>query len=171
MFMQILPMIEQGNLFNAYNTVADSAAYSYTNTTVMATPIATFTCPSYAGPMLQQGQADWNGFAGTIGAEMKLWWIAGTCYKGNLGDNTTGPFPGSANGFGDLSNGQPTINFRPLECADSVSSTSSTRLADFTDAFDCELLSFMANIVGSPLRACQDCLQVGRRRCDAVIGA
>ncbi len=107
--VQILPMMEQTNLFNAYNFVADRAAYSYANTTVMATPLATFNCPSYAGPMLQQGQSDWNGFAGTIGAEMKLWWIAGTCYKGNLGDNqTTSAFPGSANGYGDLRNGQPT---------------------------------------------------------------
>jgi prepilin-type N-terminal cleavage/methylation domain-containing protein/prepilin-type processing-associated H-X9-DG protein len=106
--VQILPMMEQTNLFNAYNFVADRAAYSYTNTTVMATPIAGFTCPSYAGPMLQQGQSDWNGFAGTIGADMKLWWIGATCYKGNLGDNTTGPFPGSSNGYGDLRNGQPT---------------------------------------------------------------
>ena len=106
--VQILPMMEQGNLFNAYNFVADRAAYSYTNTTVMATPISGFNCPSYAGPILQQAQSDWNGFAGTIGSDMKLWWIAGTCYKGNLGDNTTGPFPGSGNAYGDLSGGQPT---------------------------------------------------------------
>ena len=62
--VQILPMIEQGNLFNAYNFVADRAEYSFTNTTVIATPLATVNCPSYAGPMLQQGQADWNSFAG-----------------------------------------------------------------------------------------------------------
>ena len=106
--VQILPMIEQTNLFNAYNTVADRAAYSFANTTVMATPISAYTCPSYAGPILQQGQSDWNGYAGTIGDAMKTWWIAGTCYKGNLGDNTTGPFPGSNNAYGDLSGGQPT---------------------------------------------------------------
>ena len=53
--------------------------------------------------MLQQNQADWNGYAGTPGTDLKLWWIAGTCYKGNLGDNqTTSAFPGSANGYGDL---------------------------------------------------------------------
>src|SRR5688572_22214943 len=52
--VQILPMMEQTNLFNAYNFNADRAAYSATNSTVMATPIATFTCPSYNGPMLQQ---------------------------------------------------------------------------------------------------------------------
>ena len=106
--VQILPMMEQNNLFNAYNFTADRAAYSYTNTTVMATPISSYACPSYAGPILQQGQSDWNGFAGTIGAAMKTWWIAGTCYKGNLGDNTTGPFPGSLRPYGDLNNGQPT---------------------------------------------------------------
>jgi len=106
--VQILPMMEQTNLFNAYNFAADRAAYSNTNSTVMATPIATFNCPSYNGPMLQQGQADWNAYAGTIGSDQKLWWIAGTCYKGNLGDNTTGPFPGSANGYGDLNGTQPT---------------------------------------------------------------
>ena len=27
---------------------------------------------------------------------MKTWWIAGTCYKGNLGDNATSVFPGAA---------------------------------------------------------------------------
>ena len=107
--VQILPMMEQTNLFNAYNFNADRAAYSATNSTVMATPIATFTCPSYNGPMLQQNQADWNGYAGTPGTDLKLWWIAGTCYKGNLGDNTTsGTFPGAANGYGDLAGGQPT---------------------------------------------------------------
>src|SRR5882757_3509241 len=55
--VQILPMIEQTNLFNAYNFTADRAEYSYTNTTVMATPIAGFACPSYAGPIPQQGQS------------------------------------------------------------------------------------------------------------------
>jgi prepilin-type N-terminal cleavage/methylation domain-containing protein/prepilin-type processing-associated H-X9-DG protein len=106
--VQILPEMEQTNLFNAYNFTADRAAYSYTNTTVMARPIASYICPSYSGPAVQQGQADWNGFAGTIGADMKLWWIGGTCYKGNLGDNTTGPFPGSNNSYGDMNNGTPT---------------------------------------------------------------
>jgi prepilin-type processing-associated H-X9-DG protein len=58
--------------------------------------------------MLQQGQADWKSYAGTIPAGAQLWWIGGTCYKGNLGDNTTGPFPGSSSTYGDLSGGQPT---------------------------------------------------------------
>ncbi len=106
--VQILPMMEQTNLFNAYNFAADRAAYSFNNTTVMATPLSAFNCPSYPGLMLQQGQSDWNGYAGTIGAAMKLWTIAGTCYKGNLGDNTTGPFPGSGNAYGDLNGTQPT---------------------------------------------------------------
>lgn len=106
--VQILPMMEQTNLFNAYNFAADRAEYSFNNTTVMATPINSFACPSYAGPMLQQGQSDWNGYAGAIGAAMKTWWIAGTCYKGNLGDNTTGPFPGSGNAYGDLLSGTTT---------------------------------------------------------------
>ncbi len=106
--VQILPMMEQTNLFNAYNFVADRAEYSFNNTTVMATPISGFACPSYAGLILQQGQSDWNGYAGTIGAAMKLWYIAGTCYKGNLGDNTTGPFPGSGNAYGDLNGSTPT---------------------------------------------------------------
>ncbi|WZO96030.1 DUF1559 domain-containing protein [Isosphaeraceae bacterium EP7] len=106
--VQILPMIEQTNLFNAYNFAADRAAYSATNTTVMATPINGYVCPSYPGPVLQQGQSDWNGYAGTIGTAPATWFIAGTCYKGNLGDNTTGPFPGSNNAYGDLNGTQPT---------------------------------------------------------------
>lgn len=106
--VQILPMMEQTPLFNSYNFAADRAEYSWSNTTVIGTPINSFACPSYAGPMLQQGQADWNGFAGSIGAAMKLWWIAGTCYKGNLGDNTTGTFPGSNSSYGDISGSQPT---------------------------------------------------------------
>src|SRR5690349_21577570 len=75
--VQILPMLEQGNLFNAYKSVADRAEYSFTNSTVIATPIATFACPSYPGPMLQQGQSDWNSYAGTETAAMNQWWIAG----------------------------------------------------------------------------------------------
>ncbi len=106
--VQILPEMEQRNLFNAYNFAADRAAYSFNNTTVMATPVSSFTCPSYAGPMLQQGQADWNGYAGTIGEAMRLWWIGGTCYKGNLGDNATGVYPGAPNVLGDLSGTRPT---------------------------------------------------------------
>jgi prepilin-type N-terminal cleavage/methylation domain-containing protein/prepilin-type processing-associated H-X9-DG protein len=106
--VQILPMIEQMQLFNAYNFAADRAEYSFNNTTVIATRINAFTCPSYAGPMVQQGQADWNSYAGSEAAAMKTWWIAGTCYKGNLGDNTTGPYPGSSSSYGDISGTQPT---------------------------------------------------------------
>ncbi|WP_165073135.1 DUF1559 family PulG-like putative transporter [Paludisphaera rhizosphaerae] len=106
--VQILPQIEQMQAFNAYNFAADRAAYSFNNTTVMALQISSYICPSYDGPAVQQGQSDWNGYAGTIGAEMKLWWIGGTCYKGNLGDNMTSAYPGAAATLGDLVNGQPT---------------------------------------------------------------
>ncbi len=107
--VQILPEMEQTPMFNAYNFAADRAAYSWNNTTVMSINIKSYSCPSYSGPMLQQGQSDWNGYAGAIGAAMKLWWIAGTCYKGNLGDNATSVYPGAANVLGDLSGGQPTV--------------------------------------------------------------
>jgi prepilin-type N-terminal cleavage/methylation domain-containing protein/prepilin-type processing-associated H-X9-DG protein len=105
--VQILPMMEQTPLFNAYNFAADRAEYSWKNTTVIATQINAFACPSYAGPMVQQGQADWNAYAGSSG-NLSSWNVAGTCYKGNLGDNTTGPFPGSNNAYGDISGTQPT---------------------------------------------------------------
>ena len=108
--VQVLPMMEQTALFNAYNFVADRAEYSWSNTTVIGTNLSAFVCPSYPGPMLQQGQADWNGYAGANAAAVKLWWIAGTCYKGSLGDNTTGPYPGSNSAYGDIPAGstQPT---------------------------------------------------------------
>ena len=106
--VQILPMIEQTSLFNSYNFAGDRAAYSFNNTTVMATYISAYVCPSYAGPVRQQGQSDWNGYAGPGGDAMKQWFIAGTCYKGNLGDNTTGTFPGSNNAYGDLNGTNPT---------------------------------------------------------------
>ena len=106
--VQILPQMEQSALFNAYNFAGDRAEYSFNNQTVIQTPLAAVNCPSYAGPMLQQGQADWNGYAGTEQAAMAQWNIAGTCYKGNLGDNTTGPFPGSTNAYGDLGGNGPT---------------------------------------------------------------
>jgi prepilin-type N-terminal cleavage/methylation domain-containing protein/prepilin-type processing-associated H-X9-DG protein len=106
--VQILPMMEQTAMFNAYNFTADRAEYSWTNTTVIATQINSLVCPSYSGPILQQAQADWNSYAGTEGPLLKTWWIAGTCYKGNLGDNTTGPFPGSSSTYGDISGTQPT---------------------------------------------------------------
>ena len=108
--VQILPQMEQTPLFNSYNTTTmDRAAYSWTNTTVMATRIAAFTCPSYAGLMIQKGQADWNN-QGTqqIPTGAQLWDIAGTCYKGNLGDNRTSNFPGSLATLGDLSGTNPT---------------------------------------------------------------
>jgi prepilin-type N-terminal cleavage/methylation domain-containing protein/prepilin-type processing-associated H-X9-DG protein len=106
--VQILPMMDQTSLFNAYNFAADRAEYSWTNTTVIGTQLNSVVCPSYSGPMLQQAQADWNSYAGTEGPLLKTWWIAGTCYKGNLGDNTTGPFPGSSSSYGDISGTLPT---------------------------------------------------------------
>ncbi|SIO63007.1 prepilin-type N-terminal cleavage/methylation domain-containing protein/prepilin-type processing-associated H-X9-DG domain-containing protein [Singulisphaera sp. GP187] len=102
--VQILPMLEQSALFNAYNFVADRAEYSWNNTTVIRTQLNAFVCPSYPGPMVQKGQADWNSYAGTSG-NLSSWDIAGTCYKGSLGDNTTGPFPGSNNAYGDVPSG------------------------------------------------------------------
>ena len=106
--LQMLPNFEQMPLFNSYNFAGIRSEYSFDNQTVIATQLNTVVCPSYAGPMVQQGQADWNSFAGTESALMSTWFIAGTCYKGNLGDNTTGPFPGSANGYGDLNGTNPT---------------------------------------------------------------
>ena len=106
--LQMLPNFEQMPLFNSYNFAGIRSEYSFDNQTVIATQLNTVVCPSYAGPMVQQGQADWNSFAGTESALMSTWFIAGTCYKGNLGDNTTGPFPGSANGYGDLNGTTPT---------------------------------------------------------------
>jgi prepilin-type processing-associated H-X9-DG protein len=106
--VQILPEMEQTNLFNAYNFAGLRAEYSFDNSTVISTPLSAVACPSYAGPMLQQGQADWNAYAGTVDSAMNQWWIAGTCYKGNLGDNTTGTYPGSNNAYGDLNGTMPT---------------------------------------------------------------
>jgi prepilin-type N-terminal cleavage/methylation domain-containing protein/prepilin-type processing-associated H-X9-DG protein len=99
--VEILPQMDQTPLFNSYNFTGDRAEYSWNNTTVIALQLNAVMCPSYAGPMVQQGQSDWNSYAGTETAYMATWNIAGTCYKGNLGDNTTGPFPGSNNGYGD----------------------------------------------------------------------
>ncbi len=106
--LMILPQIEQTPLFNAYNFRGIRSEYSYDNQTVIGTQLNTVLCPSYPGPMLQQGQADWNSYAGTEATAMTNWYIGATCYKGNLGDNTTGPYPGSSNGYGDLNNGTPT---------------------------------------------------------------
>jgi prepilin-type N-terminal cleavage/methylation domain-containing protein/prepilin-type processing-associated H-X9-DG protein len=106
--LQTLPNFEQMPLFNSYNFAGIRSEYSFANQTVIATQLNTVVCPSYPGPMVQQGQSDWNSFAGTETASMATWNIAGTCYKGNLGDNTTGPFPGSNNGYGDLNGTTPT---------------------------------------------------------------
>ena len=103
--VMILPQMEQTNLFNAYNSAGVRSEYWAANTTVIGTQLNVVVCPSYPGPMVQQGQSDWNSYAGTETANMATWNIAGTCYKGNLGDNTTGPFPGSNNGYGDSSDG------------------------------------------------------------------
>jgi prepilin-type N-terminal cleavage/methylation domain-containing protein/prepilin-type processing-associated H-X9-DG protein len=106
--VEILPQIEQTPLFNAYNFTGDRAEYSFNNVTVIATPLNAVMCPSYPGPMIQQGQSDWNSYAGTETAAMATWYIAGTCYKGSMGDNTTGVWPGSAATLGDCVNNQPT---------------------------------------------------------------
>jgi prepilin-type N-terminal cleavage/methylation domain-containing protein/prepilin-type processing-associated H-X9-DG protein len=106
--VEILPQMDQTPLFNAYNFTGDRAEYSWNNTTVIALQLNAVMCPSYPGPMVQQGQSDWNSFAGTESASLATWYIAGTCYKGSLGDNTTGPFPGSNNAYGDCSGTTPT---------------------------------------------------------------
>ncbi len=106
--VEILPQMDQTPMFNAYNFTGDRAEYSWNNTTIIATQLNAVLCPSYPGLMLQQGQSDWNSYAGTETSGLALWWVAGTCYKGNLGDNTTGPFPGSNNGYGDCNGNQPT---------------------------------------------------------------
>jgi prepilin-type processing-associated H-X9-DG protein len=106
--VQILPEIDQLQLFNSYNYNGIRSEYSLANTTVISTRINCLTCPSYAGPMIQQGQADWNNYMGTATVEMSSWNIAGTCYKGNLGDNATDAFSGSNNTYGDLNGARPT---------------------------------------------------------------
>jgi prepilin-type N-terminal cleavage/methylation domain-containing protein/prepilin-type processing-associated H-X9-DG protein len=106
--VQILPNLEQTQIWNAYNYAGIRSEYTYDNQTVIGMQLSTVNCPSYPGPMVQQGQSDWNSFAGTETAAMATWNIAGTCYKGNMGDNTTGPFPGSNNSYGDLSGPYPT---------------------------------------------------------------
>jgi prepilin-type N-terminal cleavage/methylation domain-containing protein/prepilin-type processing-associated H-X9-DG protein len=106
--VQILPQLEQTNIFNAYNYNGVRSEYSPANQTVIGTTLSVVICPSYAGPILQQGQSDWNSYAGTETAAMATWNIAGTCYKGNLGDNTTGPYAGSNNAYGDLNGTTPT---------------------------------------------------------------
>ena len=92
--VEILPGMEQMNLFNAWNSgppTADTPWCSPTNMTVMTTPLNVCLCPSYAGPYLQLNQANMVGPAAT-------WQVAGTCYKACTGDNTMGgifvtPFP------------------------------------------------------------------------------
>lgn len=106
--VQILPELEQSSLFNSYNYTGIRAEYSSANSTVIGTKINVVNCPSYAGPMVQQGQADWNNYQGTATAEMRTWNIAGTCYKGNMGDNATDAFPGSSKAYGDLNGTTPT---------------------------------------------------------------
>ena len=106
--VEILPQMDQSPMFNAYNFTGDRAEYSWNNTTIIATQLNAVMCPSYPGLMIQQGQSDWNSYAGTESSGLATWWVAATCYKGNLGDNTTGPFPGSSNGYGDCNNNQPT---------------------------------------------------------------
>jgi prepilin-type N-terminal cleavage/methylation domain-containing protein/prepilin-type processing-associated H-X9-DG protein len=106
--VQILPQLEQTPLFNSYNFTGDRAEYSWNNTTVIGMRLSAVTCPSYPGLMILQGQSDWNSYAGGTSASMATWNIGATCYKGSLGDNTTGPFPGSANAYGDANGNQPT---------------------------------------------------------------
>lgn len=106
--VQILPQLELSTLFNAYNYSGIRSEYSFANSTVIGTEINIVFCPSYSGPTVQRGQADWNNCQESVVPEMNTWNIAGTCYKGNLGDNTTGPFPGSNNEYGDLSGTRPT---------------------------------------------------------------
>jgi prepilin-type N-terminal cleavage/methylation domain-containing protein/prepilin-type processing-associated H-X9-DG protein len=106
--VQILPQMDQMPLFNSYNFTGDRAEYSWNNVTVIGLQLNAVWCPSYPGPMVQQGQSDWNAYAGTVAAPLAQWSIAGTCYKGSIGDNTTGIWPGSNNVLGDCANNQPT---------------------------------------------------------------
>jgi prepilin-type N-terminal cleavage/methylation domain-containing protein/prepilin-type processing-associated H-X9-DG protein len=106
--VEVLPQLEQTPLFNSYNFTGDRAEYSWNNTTVIGLQLNAVLCPSYAGPMVQQGQSDWNAYAGTVAAPLAQWFIAGTCYKGNLGDNTTGVWPGSSATLGDCVNNMPS---------------------------------------------------------------
>lgn len=64
-FAMILPEIEQGPLFNAYNSLVEN--YDRSNTTVVATPIATLLCPE--NPLPRDPMAS-----------DQVWTAAGTAY-------------------------------------------------------------------------------------------
>jgi prepilin-type N-terminal cleavage/methylation domain-containing protein/prepilin-type processing-associated H-X9-DG protein len=89
--LQILPQMEQSNLFSAYNfsnSVGPNLGVPWcspSNSTVIVTSVSLFICPSYPGAKTINNQADFNG----LGAPENTWAVGVTCYKGNLGDNSS----------------------------------------------------------------------------------
>jgi prepilin-type N-terminal cleavage/methylation domain-containing protein/prepilin-type processing-associated H-X9-DG protein len=108
--VQILPFAENQPLFNAYNfsngpgsyAFPNVPAFSWNNQTVIQSPVSTYLCPSYPGPIALQNQADFP-------TALSQWLVAGTCYKGNIGDNPTIFFPTKfPTIMGDLVGGVPS---------------------------------------------------------------
>ena len=108
--VQILPFLENQPLYSAYNccngpnskTYPDVPGFSWNNRTVIETKISTYICPSYPGATALQFQADYP-------APTNQWMVAGTCYKGSIGDNPTVNFPSKfPTILGDLVNGVPS---------------------------------------------------------------
>ncbi len=104
--VQILPQLEQAELFNAYNFWNSTGPMlgvpwcSDSNATVLLSPLNVYLCPSYPGPAALVGQADFD----MLPAPQKNWAVGVTCYKGNLGDNTPGSaFPTPYPHLGDIS--------------------------------------------------------------------
>ncbi len=109
--LQILPFVENQPLFNAFNFsngpnsagYPDVPGFSWNNQTVIVTKINTYLCPSYPGPTALNGRGDYPK------PMVDQWMVAGTCYKGNLGDNPTLNFPSPFGlPLGDLVGGIPS---------------------------------------------------------------
>ncbi len=128
---EILPFMEQKPIFDSINFVTGQRTmYAPQNQTVVGLQLATFLCPSYGGLMVTTGQNDW----GNNG-----WNIAGTCYKGNLGDNqsSNASLGGYPNAFGDNNGGQTPPTARGIFWR----ATMKVTLADIKDGTSGTLLA------------------------------
>jgi prepilin-type processing-associated H-X9-DG protein/prepilin-type N-terminal cleavage/methylation domain-containing protein len=131
--VQILPLVEQRALFDAFNfsngpgsaAFPNVPAFSWSNRTVVELKLDLYLCPSYGGPTGLRGQADYVN-------PRDQWVVASTCYKGNLGDNSTIAFPGANIVLGDMLGGIPTargifwrgtMTVRVAEILDGLSNT------------------------------------------------
>jgi prepilin-type N-terminal cleavage/methylation domain-containing protein/prepilin-type processing-associated H-X9-DG protein len=110
--VQILPSMEQTNLFNMWNNTVPITATPYAapeNSTVTGTPMGTYLCPSYPGTSTLNNRAN-----------MPAAWVLGvTCYKGNTGDNSFGAYGGVyitpiTYGLGDPLPGSATPTYRGI---------------------------------------------------------